>query len=304
MTVQPTGNAGGLLFVCHNLNVRLDKLAARAGTPLGVSTSTQAHAPQLPAILHTDRIRRKPMPGVFTHPTADAFDRVPIAVLVLANLAPLAGVLFFGWDARALLLLYWLENLVIGGWTLVRMVHLGGPRGLPMAAFFCFHYSFFCAGHGLFLLTLTGAGDESAHFDNDAGFPLLVPFYMLRGGIEYIRHTTPELLGVPLLALIVSHGISTVYHHFHGKEDRGRAPSELMFDPYKRIFALHVTIILSAIVLFKIGADQALPALLLLITIKIVLDVHQHRRAHRTRRGLRAVKKAPHDARESDENAR
>ena len=242
------------------------------------------------------------MPGVSTHPTADALDRVPIALLVLANLAPLAGVLFFGWDARALLLLYWLENLVIGGWALVRMMHVSGPRGLPIAAFFCFHYSFFCAGHGMFLLTLTGAGDDSTYLNSEAGFPLLLPFHMLRGEIEYIRHAIPELLGVPLLALIVSHGASTVYHHFRGGEDTGRAPSEIMLDPYKRIIVLHVAIILSAIALFKIGADQAIPALLLLVAIKIVLDIHQHRRAHHKRHGSRSTtQKPPYGKFEDDE---
>lgn len=242
------------------------------------------------------------MSSVRASSAADAFDRIPIALLLLANLAPLAGVLFFGWDARALLLLYWLENLIIGGWTLVRMVHLSGLRGLPIAAFFCFHYSFFCAGHGMFLLTLTGAADENTPFDDGLGFPLLLPFHMLRNEVEYIYNAIPELLGLPLLALIVSHGASTAYHHFRGGEDTGREPSDIMFDPYKRIIALHIAIILGAIALFKIGADQAIPALVFLVSIKIVIDTHQHRRAHRNRQTQRTTgQKPPHDELESDE---
>ena len=37
-----------------------------------------------------------------------------LATLVAANLLPLAGVVFFGWDAGVILVLYWAENLVVG----------------------------------------------------------------------------------------------------------------------------------------------------------------------------------------------
>ena len=34
-----------------------------------------------------------------------------IQALVLANIMPLIGVLFFGWDAAVIVLLYWTENV-------------------------------------------------------------------------------------------------------------------------------------------------------------------------------------------------
>lgn len=184
----------------------------------------------------------------------------------------------------------------------MRMVHLGGLRGLPIAAFFSFHYSFFCAVPGIFLLTLTDAGDEHTPSDDGAGFPLLLPFHRLRNEVEYIHNAMPALLGLPLLALIMSHGASTAYHHFRGGEDTGREPSDIMFDPYKRIIALHIAIILGAIALFKVGADQAIPALVFLVSVKIVIDTHQHRRAHRNRQTQRTTgQKPPHDELENDE---
>ncbi len=39
--------------------------------------------------------------------------RLSLVVLVLVNLLPLAGVLFFDWDVAALVILYWSENLVL-----------------------------------------------------------------------------------------------------------------------------------------------------------------------------------------------
>src|SRR5690554_584945 len=122
----------------------------------------------------------------------ERLDRIPLAVLILANLAPAVGVLFFGWDAHYLLLLYWLENLVVGGWTLLRMLHAGGLRVLPQSAFFSFHYSFFCAGHGIFILTLTDLPGEAPPEDfADEGFVLLMPFRMLASQFGWIANEMP-----------------------------------------------------------------------------------------------------------------
>jgi hypothetical protein len=48
-------------------------------------------------------------------------------VLLAANLLPLAGVLFWGWDAFVLLVLYWMETAAIGFWTIARIAT--APRG-------------------------------------------------------------------------------------------------------------------------------------------------------------------------------
>jgi hypothetical protein len=39
--------------------------------------------------------------------------RPSVLILVAANLVPLIGVIFWGWDAFVLLMLYWLETAVI-----------------------------------------------------------------------------------------------------------------------------------------------------------------------------------------------
>lgn len=235
------------------------------------------------------RPRRVPASTTAMHhasPTADALDRIPLAALILANLAPLFGVLFFKWDAGYLLMLYWLENLVIGGWTLLRMLSTGGLRVVPQSVFFTFHYSFFCAGHGAFLLTLVAADAPGldGDYDEGPGGVFLMPVHMLTAQFDWIAQAMPGLLGLPLLAFIVSHGVSTVYHHFIAGEDRQRDADDIMFDPYKRIVALHIALILGAMLMFNTGLEDTLPALLVLVAAKIAIDVHQHREAHRKRR--------------------
>ncbi len=233
--------------------------------------------------------RRPPPPAQPPRDWAER-DRLPLRALVIANLIPLAGVLFFDWSARNLLLLYWLENLVVGGYTLLRMLHAGGLKALFPAAFFSFHYSFFCAGHGMFILALATQGadaaDAPAGFDDDAWGPLL-PFHMLAGLIAEITRDAPGLLTLPLLAFVVSHGISTVVHHFTGGEDAGRDADDIMFDPYKRIVALHLAILFGAFLVIGSGGGSLAPALAILVALKIAIDLHQHRSAHRARQAAR-----------------
>ena len=84
------------------------------------------------------------------------------AILTRPNLVPLAGVLFWGWDAFALLALFWMENVVIGVFFILRMLSLD-PRDpalwlgkLFMVPFFCVHYGMFTAIHGAFVFSMFG----------------------------------------------------------------------------------------------------------------------------------------------------
>src|SRR5690349_14467835 len=84
------------------------------------------------------------------------------AVLIAANLVPLAGVLFFGWSVFATLLLFWVENVIVGGFNVLRMLWAQPDNPLAWVAkagmipFFIFHYGMFTTVHGLFVLTLFG----------------------------------------------------------------------------------------------------------------------------------------------------
>jgi hypothetical protein len=60
-------------------------------------------------------------------------------LLLLANLIPLAGVLFFGWSLLTILVLYWLENGIVGVWNVPKIIMAQGsmiprPPDVPAAA--------------------------------------------------------------------------------------------------------------------------------------------------------------------------
>jgi len=208
------------------------------------------------------------------------------AALVLANLVPLAGVLFFGWDALALLLLYWLENLVVGFYTLLRMLRAEGLKGIGPGAFFVFHYGFFCAIHGVFVISIASLGEATNPADqlfaDDAPFPLM-PFLLLANLLEWIRVEMPGLLFLPLLGFFISHGLSFFEHVIVGGEDAGRSAQKIMGDPYRRIAVMHVAILAGAGLIVSMGGGSAVPMLLALVALKTWIDLAQHRKAHRRR---------------------
>ena len=105
-----------------------------------------------------------------------------VAALILANLVPLAGVLWFGWDVWGILIIYWLENGIVGLFNVLKMRRAEGSEdGSPKAVaetrrringftvngrpasgsdkaalipFFVMHYGIFWVVHGVFVLLL------------------------------------------------------------------------------------------------------------------------------------------------------
>ena len=92
--------------------------------------------------------------------------RLPLISLLAANSIPLFGVLFFGWDAFGIILLYWSENVVVGFYNVLKIAfvkvkdpkeHLGK---LFMIPFFMIHFGGFTGVHGVFVLTMFGKGND------------------------------------------------------------------------------------------------------------------------------------------------
>ena len=61
--------------------------------------------------------------------------RLVLLVLVLANLIPLFGVLYLDWDVGSIVVLYWAENLIIGGYIGVVIMTIFAPREITGIAY-------------------------------------------------------------------------------------------------------------------------------------------------------------------------
>jgi len=198
---------------------------------------------------------------------------ISLAALVVVNLIPLIGVFWWQWDVGSLVILYWSENIVIGFYTLVKMVTRNPLGGIFMGLFFLIHYGGFCAVHGLFVLSLTSG--EMPPFLEGQTWPLFLVFVQLL--FEVIRHVlaiAPPQWIVGFVALFISHGISLVVNYYLGGEYRDQSAKDLMSAPYKRIVILHVAIIAGGFGVMALGSP--LPLLLLLVLLKLGLDVWLH----------------------------
>lgn len=222
--------------------------------------------------------------------------------LVAANLLPLYGVVAGGWSTFEVVALYWFENVVIGGFNVLRMLvcapdlqalqtlqaaprRAAGrepamPPSLPslgvamhlaklfFVPFFVVHYGLFTFVHGVFVVALLGG----AQLDG-----MSLPWSQAREG------GNGEALLWAALAMVASHGVSFVGNYLIGGEYRRSTLPQLMFSPYGRVVVLHVAIVGGGIATAMLGSPLALLALL--VVGKTGLDLALHRRSHRAPAG-------------------
>ena len=227
-----------------------------------------------------------------------------VAALIVANAIPLFGVLFLGWNVWMILIVYWLENGVVGVFNVLKILRAEGAilpssgwtmNGRPMGAvgrraiagFFLMHYGIFWLVHGLFVLTLpmfTGLMSEVSGphllFDVEGQFvdgsyigPALDPGANLSSGLQF----GPSVLAV--IALAVSHGLSFWFNYLGRGEYRRTSPAAQMFAPYGRLFVLHITIIFGGIAIAITAAPAA--AVAVLVVLKTAMDIGFHLAEHR-----------------------
>ena len=204
--------------------------------------------------------------------------RASLVMLVLANLLPVYGVLFLDWDITALVVLYWSENLVLGFYTLAKMLVVSPVGSLFYGVFFSIHYGGFCAVHGLFILIMLI--NPEAEFLSGDTWPFFFVFLQLLVDVcRQVLAAAPDAWLYAFAALLVSHGVSFLLNFLVGGERDASSIKALMAAPYGRIVILHVAIILGAFAVMALG--QPLALLLILVALKLALDVTLHLREHR-----------------------
>lgn len=205
-------------------------------------------------------------------------------VLIAANLLPLLGIVFWGWDAFLLLVLYWLETLVIGFWTIlaVAVTPPDAPAKTAQGAstrqtsrfflvpFFIVHAGIFMSVHFMFLWSLF-SGDWAKRVHDPADF------------IRVIVIATG--LWVPLVALFVSRGFSFLFAIYAARQgpvgsppgaDGRRKPAvedAVVNGFYSRIIVMHLTILAGGFVALALGS---LAPLIVLVALKTGIDVRLH----------------------------
>jgi Family of unknown function (DUF6498) len=226
-------------------------------------------------------------------------------VLVAFNLIPLAGVLFWGWNVATLLVLYWVENGIVGILNVPKILLARGPAepgvgalringrvstsNVGAAIFFLIHYGIFWVVHGIFVFSLPAfASFASGGFGGfgDGSIQQLVPDGaggFVLGSLDPTSSASvrwPDMTAVAwgALGLAISHGSSFVVNDLGRREYLRVSPGRQMFAPYGRLVILHLAILLGAFVSLVIGSPVG--ALVVLVILKTIVDLTLHLREH------------------------
>jgi hypothetical protein len=195
--------------------------------------------------------------------------RVSVLALLAANLFPLAGVIFLGWDVFPLMVLFWMENLVIGIYTVFKMLliphnNANWAAKLSIIPFFCVHYGIFTLVHGIFVFVLFGGylTGVSSPIDPAEAWQRVWDYQLVWGG----------------LILLISHGVSLFRNYIGAGEYKQSKLNQVMGQPYGRVIILHVTILFGGFLMMILGSPVI--GLILLIVLKTVIDIRAHLREH------------------------
>ena len=192
--------------------------------------------------------------------------------LIIANLIPVIGVLFFNWSAKEVFLVYCLETIIIGLFTLLKLLITGllvrpkdvwQNQGAVSRQPFWFFMLFFILHYGLFVavqmgifFSVSGIGDQH--------------------GITFLNFFSkwPSLLTneayIMLGFFIVSYGFRLTTDFILTGEYKTASLGYLMFQPYGRILIQQVTVILGSMFL-SFGAGRVF--ILIFALIKIFFEV-------------------------------
>jgi len=183
-------------------------------------------------------------------------------LLIIANLVPIAGSVFLGWNLGDVMVLYWAESAIIGFFNVCKIAIIGRWTALLMGPFFIGHFGGFMAVHFLFLYTIFVAPQTNMETGND----------LADVGQLFIT------LWPALIALFISHAYS-FYTNFIGRQEyRGRTINQQMTEPYSRIVFMHLVLILGGGLVMLLGNPA--PVLVLVIGLKIYFDIRAHLKLH------------------------
>ena len=195
-----------------------------------------------------------------SHGTSVVKLRSPSALaLIVANIVPLAGVPWFGWEFKEILILYWAECGIIGVFNLLKMAAIGPWwEAVGYGLFFIMHYGWFMAGALAFIYItyIGGYGNET-----------FLPLDQLAADLS--------ILWFALLALFLSHGVSFLLNFIGRREYEGREARKQMIEPYIRIALMFSMILFGSIL---VSGEPTLPALALMIAFKVGADLFEHLR--------------------------
>lgn len=179
------------------------------------------------------------------------------------------GIVVFDWPTFTVLALYWLENVIIGAFTVLRILAFGARserylESLGTAAFFTLHYGMFCLVHGVFVATLFGGIPMRAS--------LADPVLLMIGRVGADR------LGLlVIVATVIAVALDSWRAWAASDISDPSGIRKIMGEPYGRIVVLHVVLIAGGFIVIALQLPSL--AALLLVAFKLIYDLRILRRS-------------------------
>jgi hypothetical protein len=217
--------------------------------------------------------------------------------VLLANLFPLAGTLLFGWDPFDVVLLYWMENGVIGLFNVLRMA-LAQPDPKTFAE------SMGAGGKALFEIRLKRRRKDVLPREEEPGPAallvekcLVIPQFVLHyggfvglhlfflflifqvyadvagdvGPLDRLQSAMSLSMMVALILLIIEHGYRFYKEYWESGEYKRTIPADQMFAPYARIVVMHLAIFCGFFLWLAFSLPQS--TAFVLVALKVTLEL-------------------------------
>jgi hypothetical protein len=198
-------------------------------------------------------------------------------LLVVSNLVPLAGVLYFDWSVSLLLLLYWCETGIIGFYNIFKIAKanpeaetskfnlmmwgkMPSSKG-KLIIFFMFHFGVFMLCHLLFILIFVTSRDD---------------VFLAINSFEPIK-----IFLYSVLALFLSHGYSFKENFFDGGEWKRVNPMVQMMKAYPRVVFMHLILLFSVVCSILLNLEGSKAVICIVVFLKIALDLAAHYKLHK-----------------------
>lgn len=187
-------------------------------------------------------------------------------MLLLSNLLTMALAIAFRWSILTLLFGYWFQSVIIGLFTIVKLLMSGyrNEQGSFLTAvrstiLFTFHYGIFHVVYLLFLYFFSTSGATEFHFKQ------------------------PDYIGIAFIGVLffVNHLYSFFKNYVWEKKTIGTSTNQIFFEPYKRIFPMHMTIIAAGFFSVLIPSAET-PLIIVFLLLKTFADLQSHTILHQS----------------------
>lgn len=207
-----------------------------------------------------------------------------IILLVLSNLIPVVGVIFWHWSIFPIVYIYFLETIVIGIYGFIKILMAQGVDYTIERGF---------VADILLSQFFPGLNSGSSKLAVLGAYFICLIFYITLLFILCLVVLTPRNFAqswessyfIAIAGFIVSHGVSFWQNFIKNKEYVFAVPYTQMTQPFDRVMVMILVFSAGAFIVYRINNVSTI-FILALIFIKIIFDIIWHQQEHARYRDL------------------